>query len=79
MGDRRVEIAAIVRALLGLPVGEALDCGRNLRELGLDSRKSIELAVALERRFAIEIPDQALVPETFGSVSRIHALLEQLL
>jgi acyl carrier protein len=79
MGDRQAEIAAVVRALLGLQACAALECGRNLRELGLDSRKSIELAVELERHFAVEIPDHALVPETFDSVSRIHAMLERLL
>jgi acyl carrier protein len=77
-GELKAEIAAIVGALLDVPTTTRLLETRNLAELGLSSRQSIELVVALEKRFGIEIPDRALRPETFNSLESICATLSEL-
>jgi acyl carrier protein len=42
-----------------------------LRELGLDSMQAIELMFALEDTFGVQLPDEALVEETFRTAGNL--------
>jgi acyl carrier protein len=45
--------------------------------LGLDSIDALELAVALERRFQIAIPDQAVGKRAFANVETLACFVEE--
>lgn len=54
----------------------------DLRAAGLDSLGTMELVVALEQAFGIEVPDEALTYETFTTTSSLwktvdHAIRSQ--
>ncbi|MBI5479857.1 MAG: acyl carrier protein [Deltaproteobacteria bacterium] len=44
--------------------------------LGLDSIDALELAVALERRFHISIPDEDVAKQAFASIDALAAFVE---
>jgi acyl carrier protein len=50
-----------------------------LSELGMSSIKMVNLMLAVEGEFDLNIPQQEITPENFRSVSSIEALLERLL
>lgn len=45
--------------------------------LGLDSIDALELAVALERRFHVTIPDEAVGKRVFSSVNSLAQYVEE--
>lgn len=45
--------------------------------LGLDSIDALELAVAIERRFQVSIPDEAVGKRAFSSVSALTAFVAE--
>jgi acyl carrier protein len=45
--------------------------------LGLDSIDALELAVAIERKYRVTIPDEAVAKEVFSSVNTLTAYLQK--
>ncbi|HTH96971.1 MAG TPA: acyl carrier protein, partial [Stellaceae bacterium] len=63
--------------------GKMPDAGRardqdDLYALGLSSLATVNVMVALESRFDIEIPDEALTRDTFRTVASLAALVREL-
>ncbi|WP_405059125.1 phosphopantetheine-binding protein [Kribbella sp. NBC_01505] len=50
-----------------------------LFDLGVDSFGTVELLIALEDRFGVRLPDQALTAETFATVGSLWSVLAGLL
>ena len=50
----------IMAARLGLPAEKIVPEARLIEDLGLDSLDAVELAIAVERRFNIDVPEEAL-------------------
>ncbi len=73
------DMDARVRTLLGqrLKVGapERLDGGVALRDLGVDSAALMNLVVAIEETYDIDIADRDITVENFGSLDAISAYL----
>jgi acyl carrier protein len=79
MSDREADSAkltAIIKSLGGDP--EAIRPDVPIRDLGLDSLKTMELVLALEETFGIQIPDEDLTGETLGTPGTILDLIERL-
>ena len=70
-----------VRALLAkLTMNEhSLTGARHLglEEIGVDSVAMIDLVYGLEEEFAITIGDDEVMPENFGSIATITAMVER--
>jgi acyl carrier protein len=49
--------------------------GDNLREAGLTSLDMVNLVLAIEAEFDIEIPQSAMTPDNFDTVAAIVALV----
>ena len=49
--------------------------GDNLREAGLTSLDMVNLVLAIEAEFDIEIPQSAMTPDNFDTVAAIAALV----
>ncbi|MDN0197620.1 phosphopantetheine-binding protein [Streptomyces sp. S.PNR 29] len=47
----------------------------DLRSLGLESMRVVQILVEIEKRFGVEVPDEMLVPETFRTIDSIVAAL----
>ena len=62
---------------LAVPPGSLGD-GDNLFEAGLSSMATVNVMLALEERFGIEIPDRLLGRRSFESIAAIRAMLDQL-
>lgn len=60
-------------------ISVALQPNSDLRENGLTSLDMVNLVLALESAFDVTIPDNAMVPENFQSLSTIESLLLALL
>ncbi|MFJ4618045.1 acyl carrier protein [Streptomyces sp. NPDC088812] len=54
-----------------LDADSPLDADASLTELGLDSLTLLGLVAELEDRFAVELPDELLVMETFATPSTL--------
>jgi acyl carrier protein len=63
----------IRRHLSYLRVDEDLPDDAVLKDLGLDSMRAVDLMFDLEEAFGITMPDEALMPETFGTPATIAA------
>ena len=73
--DRQTQIVEIVKRVAGKPIDPALE--ESLFESGaLDSFTLADLVTALEKEFAVRIPDSDLTPRKFDSVARIEAYLQ---
>lgn len=59
-----------------LAVDEAPDVAHLFNDLGADSLDAVELVMALEEEFGIEIPNEDM--ETLGTVGEAVALVERL-
>jgi diaminopimelate decarboxylase len=57
--------------LRALPDDVPLGPDQNLAALGLDSMASVELLLALEEHYAMEIPDELLQPATFATAAAL--------
>ena len=73
--DRQQKILELVSEVAGKPVNAAPD--ESLFESGvLDSFTLADLVSALEKEFAVKIPDSDLTPRKFDSVERIESYLD---
>ena len=71
--DRITAIAC--RLLLKRGVPAIPGSGDNLREAGLTSLDMVNLMLAVEAEFDIEIPQSAMTPDNFDTVAAIDALV----
>ena len=75
MENLKREIKELIIASLNLEdvTPESIDDGAPLFQtgLGLDSIDALELAVALERKFRVTIPDEAVGKQAFSSVNAL--------
>jgi len=72
--DQRPKIVAIIERVAGKPVKAAPD--ESLFQSGiLDSFTLADLVSALEKEFAVKIPDSDLTPRKFDSIEAIEAYL----
>jgi acyl carrier protein len=72
MINQQNKIVEILRQVAGQPIDPSPD--ESLFESGLlDSFSLTDLVSALEREFAIRIPDSDLTPRKFDTVARIDA------
>jgi acyl carrier protein len=73
--ERESQIRRVLAQVAKKPV--EIDTNESLFESGyLDSFALAELVSALEREFAVKIPDSDLIPQRFDSISRILKYLE---
>jgi acyl carrier protein len=75
-GSSAERITAIASKMLlkrgGAPSPSAT---QNLREAGLTSLDMVNLMLAVEAEFDIEIPQEAMTPENFDTIAAIAALV----
>lgn len=71
--DRITAIAC--RMLLKRGVASIPGSDDNLREAGLTSLDMVNLMLAIEAEFDIEIPQSAMTPDNFDTVAAIDALI----
>ena len=71
--DRITAIAC--RLLLKRGVPAIPGSGDNLREAGLTSLDMVNLMLAIEAEFDIEIPQSAMTPDNFDTVAAIDVLV----
>ncbi len=71
--DRITAIAC--RMLLKRGVPAIPGSGDNLREAGLTSLDMVNLMLAIEAEFDIEIPQSAMTPDNFDTVAAIDSLV----
>jgi acyl carrier protein len=71
--DRITTIAC--RMLLRRGVRDIPGSGDNLREAGLTSLDMVNLMLAIEAEFDIEIPQGAMTPDNFDTMATIDALV----
>jgi acyl carrier protein len=71
--DRIIAIAC--RSLLRRGVTDIPGPGDNLREAGLTSLDMVNLMLAIEAEFDIEIPQSAMSPDNFDTVAAIDVLV----
>ena len=74
----RARLLALIGQILERP-DVAVPLEGRLSELGMSSIKMVNLMLAVEGEFDLNIPQQEITPENFRSVSSIEALLERLL
>ena len=64
----------IMAARLGLPAEQLVPEARLVEDLGLDSLDAVELAISVERKFDIEVPEEELTK--LKTVGDMVALVE---
>jgi acyl carrier protein len=64
----------IMAARLGLPVEQLVPEARLVEDLGLDSLDAVELAISVERKFDIDVPEEELTK--LKTVADMVALVE---
>ena len=81
MEDLRKDIKELIISSLNLEgmTPDQIDDGAPLFQegLGLDSIDALELAVALERRYHVTIPDEAVGKKVFSSVNALAAYVAE--
>jgi len=75
MSSRDRIIAIAVRMLLKRGVNTVPGSSENLREAGLTSLDMVNLMLAIEGEFDIEIPQSAMTPDNFDTVAAIENLV----
>ncbi len=69
-------ISGIVQGILAKhEIYADIETGADLRNIGLTSLDMVNLMLAVEDEFEIEIPQSAMTPENFSSVAAIERLL----
>ena len=68
-------LKAIMAERLGLQVEQIVPEARLKEDLGLDSLDAVELAIAVERKFEIEVPEEELTK--LNTVADMVALVER--
>jgi acyl carrier protein len=72
--DVAKELREIMAARLGLPPEQLVPEARLVDDLGLDSLDAVELAISVERKFDIEVPEEELTK--LKTVADMIALVE---
>jgi acyl carrier protein len=73
--EKRTKIVSIIQKLADKPIAPSPD--ESLFESGLlDSFSLADMVAALEKEFAVKIPDSDLKPRKFDSIERIEQYLE---
>ena len=75
MSSRDRIIAIAVRMLIKRGVNTVPGSTDNLREAGLTSLDMVNLMLAIEAEFDIEIPQSAMTPDNFDTVAAIENLV----
>jgi acyl carrier protein len=75
MSPRDRIIAIAVRMLVKRGVNSVPASSDNLREAGLTSLDMVNLMLAIEAEFDIEIPQSAMTPDNFDTVTAIENLV----
>jgi acyl carrier protein len=57
----------LARRLRYVRPGQRIDPESSLRDLGLDSMRSVELLLDIEEAFDVTLPDELLVEQTFAT------------
>jgi acyl carrier protein len=71
-----LRISGVVQGILARRQVQALAAGsQDLREAGLTSLDLVNLMLAVEAEFDIEIPQAEMTPENFRSIDAIEALV----
>jgi acyl carrier protein len=77
--SRQARIFSIVEALLAKQnFSTRLEVGQSLQEAGLTSLDLVNLMLAVEAEFDLEVPQDEMTPENFSSVQAIEQLLDAL-
>jgi acyl carrier protein len=71
--DRIVAIACHMLVKRGVRTSPRRD--ENLREAGLTSLDMVNLVLAVEAEFDIEIPQSAMTPDNFDTIAAIESLV----
>jgi acyl carrier protein len=72
--DVAAGLREIMAARLGLPAEQLVPEARLVEDLGLDSLDAVELAISVERKFDIEVPEEELTK--LKTVADMVALVE---
>ena len=76
----RQRLLALIGQILDRPdAAVSLPVEGRLSELGMSSIKMVNLMLAVEGEFDLNIPQQEITPDNFRSVTSIESLLERLL
>ena len=75
MSSRDRIIAIAVKMLVKRGVNTVPASSDNLREAGLTSLDMVNLMLAIEAEFDIEIPQSAMTPDNFDTVAAIENLV----
>lgn len=79
-GSPRERVIALVERILERPPGAAaLPMTTRLNELGMSSMKMINLMLAIEVEFDLNIPQADITPENFDTVASVEATVVRLL
>lgn len=72
------EFVALVTRHLRYAGAGAVTAHSRLRDLGLDSMRSIELLFAVEDAYGVTIPDERLTDATFETAGNLWTVLQEL-
>lgn len=72
------EFVALLRRYLKFAATTGIEPDSSLRDLGLDSMRSIELLFAVEDSYGVVIPDDRLTDATFATAGSLWALIQEL-
>lgn len=75
--DRIVEI--VQQILVRRSISRTVLIDDNLREVGLTSLDMVNLMLAIEAAFDVQIPDLAMTPANFRNISTIGTMIASLL
>jgi acyl carrier protein len=79
MAITRTDIIGVVEALLTKRRGATpIAADQNLTDAGLTSLDMVNLMLAIEDEFAIEIPQRQMTPANFRSIAAIERLVSTL-
>jgi acyl carrier protein len=75
--DLRTQLReGLFTTFIPLPPERWPDDDANLFQLGLDSLRVMRLLVFIEQRLGVTLPDEAITPESIGTVRALLALIE---
>ena len=74
--SRQARIFSIVEALLAKRRQHKLEVGQSLQEAGLTSLDMVNLMLAIEDAFDIEIPQRRMTPANFRTIAAIEQLVD---
>jgi acyl carrier protein len=56
-----------------------IDATTDLKQAGIDSFSTIEIILFIERKFAVVIPDDKLIPDNFRTLQALSSVVQSLL